>query len=145
MATPSAASTSNTAATNPQKLSPTFAGLPTELRLQIYRIALQDIINEVMEQDAFEPGWLEYRGALALLHTDRSIRAESAREMLPIVQSEWIISGIMWQSFDDAMEDMEDDYEEDEVREIARQQRVAMGSIKAMLDKCLAGSPAAAA
>lgn len=109
--------------------------------------------------------------------------------MLPIVQVEWIVSGMVWQSFDDAMhhdefeamededeegEDEENEEEEDEdekveddddeddedeneegvdeededledKREVARQQRVAMGEIKAMLDKCLAGLLAAAA
>lgn len=68
-----------------------FIAIPTELRLEIYRIALQDRIHTVLLSCAnkdFKPITPYYRGAMALLHTNRLIRAESAREMLPMVESE---------------------------------------------------------
>lgn len=151
MATPSATSASNTTtpATNLRKPSPTFAGLPTELRLQIYRTALQDIIDEVLANNEFEPGWLKYRGALALLHTNRSIRAESAREMLPIVEVEFTRLGRRWQELDEIIKFAEYEWPSayecmEEERERACERRNAMGEIKAMLEKCLACSFVAA-
>ena len=79
------------AANQHSSLSCPFLALPIELRLEIYRIALQDRINTVLLLCAnkdFKPITPDYRGAMALLHTNRLIRAESAREMLPMVESE---------------------------------------------------------
>lgn len=64
-----------------------FMKLPIELRLQVYNLAIQETIKCNL-RDCINgyPSRL-YRGALALAHTSRTLRAESVREMLPVVQS----------------------------------------------------------
>lgn len=64
-----------------------FLKLPIEIRLIIYKLALQDTLTS---PDLTRPGasYPRCRGALALLLTNKLIRAESAKEMQPIVKSE---------------------------------------------------------
>lgn len=84
--------TATTAATNssPNQSSP-FAKLPAELRIAIYKFALQATMDSICPETIFGNTGLkiqaEYSGALALLHTSKIIRAESAQQMLPIVQT----------------------------------------------------------
>lgn len=68
-----------------------FLDLPAELRLAIYKLAMEDLITTLPPPDSPIMAKLRprYRGALALLHTNRSIRQESAREMLPLIQAHW--------------------------------------------------------
>lgn len=73
-------------------LSSPFVSLPTELRLQIYRLVLEDIINDLpcytyLSLACFCHDLLKYQGGFALFHTSKSIRAESVRELLPVVES----------------------------------------------------------
>lgn len=58
-----------------------FRDLPAKLRSMIYKLAIEDIIDGVL---CPRPTLLGYYGALALLHGSRTIRAESACEMLPL-------------------------------------------------------------
>lgn len=64
-----------------------FLKLPIEIRLIIYKLALQDTLTS---PDFTRPSasYPKYRGALALLLTNKLIRAESAKEMQPIVKPE---------------------------------------------------------
>lgn len=66
--------------------------LPTELRLRIYKLALQGILNYLRSRNFVglflsRDGLAKYRGALALCHTSRSIRAESVRELLSVLET----------------------------------------------------------
>jgi hypothetical protein len=142
-------SNSTTTTTSAHKPSPTFEGLPPELRLQIYRKSLQDTIDKVLAHDCFPPGWLEYRGALALLHINSTFRAESAPEMLPIVEVEFTRLGRRWQELDEVIKFAEYEWPSayecmEEERERACERRNAIGEITAMLEKCLSCSFVAA-
>lgn len=82
-------------AANPPKLCPSFTGLPVELRLQIYKLAIQDTIKDFLRSPNRMMHVLlyrrkAYRGGLALLHTNRMVRAESARDMLLVVEAELV-------------------------------------------------------
>lgn len=60
--------------------------LPAKLRSIIYNFAIEDSIDRILSP---RPDWLGYCGALALLHvSSRTIRGESACEMLPLVEAE---------------------------------------------------------
>lgn len=68
--------------------------LPTELRLKIYKLAIEDTIERHLALSTRrEPTHLirqeGYKGALALVHTSRMVRAESAREILSAVEAEF--------------------------------------------------------
>ena len=72
-----------------------FTELPTELRRAIYSFALHgEIANDIANINAIPNGELhscsmlrpKYHGAFALLRTSLSIRGESVREMLPLVE-----------------------------------------------------------
>lgn len=80
--------TTTPTSTAPDSCSP-FTKLPAEIRIAIYRLALQAIIDpfrsggfEFETSNSLQP---KYHGALALLHTNKSIRAESAQEMLAVL------------------------------------------------------------
>lgn len=64
-----------------------FMNLPTEIRLVIYSFALQDILSPPAIAHSRVPR-PSCRGTLALLLTNKLIRAESAGEMHPILKSE---------------------------------------------------------
>lgn len=85
--------------TNPIAVHPyaenTFIGLPTELRLRIYRFALQDNIDSILitesphSRSTFITTVLEFPlqpflGGLALNHTNRAIRRESLDAFTPL-------------------------------------------------------------
>lgn len=84
-------STATTATTVIAISSSLFLRLPAELRTEIYKLAMEETLTQVNR-----PGTLAFRaliepqylGALALLHTNRKIRSESAREMLPLAEKE---------------------------------------------------------
>jgi hypothetical protein len=65
-----------------------FMQLPPELRVMVYKFALQDVVDPILSSD---PGDVKrpepFRGALALLHTSRLLRWESCRPMQRIVQA----------------------------------------------------------
>ena len=66
-----------------------FLKLPAELRLAIYKLAMEDLIATLPPPNSVLMARLRprYRGALALLHISTSIRQESTREMLPLIQA----------------------------------------------------------
>lgn len=62
--------------------------LSTELRLTICRLAIQhdlDVINS--SPDSYDSASRPLRGALALLHTCRTLRVESIDAMVPLAQT----------------------------------------------------------
>lgn len=76
---------------DPPQVSSFFTKLPTEIRLVIYRFALDDEIADITNHDRVLTRYFSvtgYQGALALLHTSRLVRAESARELLPVLELE---------------------------------------------------------
>jgi hypothetical protein len=69
----------------PQKAFP-FMQLPPELRVMVYKLALQDMVDPILcsgPGDAEDPK--AFHGALALVHTSRLVRLESCRDMYSIV------------------------------------------------------------
>jgi hypothetical protein len=69
----------------PQEVFP-FMQLPPELRVMVYKFALQDIVDPILSADsgnAEEPK--PFHGALAPLYTSRLLRLESCGTMRPIV------------------------------------------------------------
>ena len=85
-----------TTSTRPLGLSSPFTRLPCELRLTIYSFALRSLLDDVpLGGSVFwrrhgRPRRPEYRGALALLQVNRSIRAESPGEILAVAQAEHV-------------------------------------------------------
>lgn len=65
-----------------QRECSSFMKLPPEIRLEIYRLALED----TLDSPAMHSRVLRPRGALGLLLTNKLIRAESAKEMHPILR-----------------------------------------------------------
>jgi hypothetical protein len=72
-----------------EQVSPSMK-LPAELRLQIYALALKDIVHFITPTPTtpkLEGPKPELRGALALLHTNKKLRAESRCELLTLVNA----------------------------------------------------------
>jgi hypothetical protein len=71
----------------PQETFP-FMQLPPELRVMVYKLALQDVVDPILSADsgdAKEPK--QFHGALALLHTSQIVRRESCRAVIPIARA----------------------------------------------------------
>jgi hypothetical protein len=71
----------------PQEAFP-FMQLPPELRVMVYKLAIQDIVDPILSADsgdAKEPK--QFHGALALLHTSQLVRLESCGTMRPIARA----------------------------------------------------------
>jgi hypothetical protein len=69
----------------------TLMGLPTELRLIIYRFALQDVVDTIVSEVVFErrttiPRFMTCLGGLALPLINRTIRKESLDAYGPLVK-----------------------------------------------------------
>jgi hypothetical protein len=79
--------TDTSSAELPEQASP-FMELPAELRVHIYALAFKDIVDFITPTTPKLKGPSpELRGALALLHTNKKLRAESRRELLILVNA----------------------------------------------------------
>lgn len=90
--TPTTATSASTTITSSVSFFP-FGNLPNEIRLAIYKVAIGNLIAEAVGDyggglEVGIEGRPRYRSALALLHTNKSTRTESAHEMLPVVSAE---------------------------------------------------------
>lgn len=67
-----------------------FMELPAELRVMVYKFALQDTVDAILSStsDDAESPELSH-GALALLHTSKTVRRESCFAMLPSVTDQF--------------------------------------------------------
>lgn len=70
-----------------------FMDLPTELRLEIYKLAFSHIVDQVttsafLKKQDKKPHTSPYRSVLALLHANRTIRLEVHATLLPLVFAE---------------------------------------------------------
>lgn len=89
MALPNTTSTPPATASSNQPFP--FMKLPPELRLQIYKIAIEDanktfcLTFDFSEERRIRP---KHCGALGFLHTSKEIRAESAKEMVRVAVSQ---------------------------------------------------------
>lgn len=84
--------TDDTSSTTVKSHTPTSPSmtLPAEIRTKIYKMSLHDNIMTILSARYFRTTTTlrpQYLGALAFLHTSRAIRAEFAREMIPLVQA----------------------------------------------------------
>jgi hypothetical protein len=71
----------------PQEAFP-FMQLPPELRVMVYKFALQDLVDPILSSDSGDAKRPEpFRGALAFLHKSRNIRLESCSDMMRIVRT----------------------------------------------------------
>lgn len=63
-----------------------FMSLPPELRVMIYKLALQDTVDAILSSASSSPDEPPpYLGALALLHASSIVRQESCESLLPII------------------------------------------------------------
>ena len=130
-----------------------FMKLPIELRLQIYNLAIQETIEHAFRTSTSVDGPNpKYLGALALAHTSSTMRAESVREMLPVVQAEytkwrrtyfaiWGASVSRFMARVDAT--VTEDVGVSVNAECCEVNEAAMHRIKETLERCLLKSPAA--
>jgi hypothetical protein len=72
----------NTVDAEPYEQASLFMELPTELRLQIYALAVEDTVDFIiLTTTGLKGPDPVLRGALALLHTSKQVRVESRREL----------------------------------------------------------------
>lgn len=76
----------------PTEALSSFTKLPMELRLAIYRLLIDNMIDEFLstnDTDITKSERPKCYGVIALLLTNKFVQAELAREMLPPVHAEW--------------------------------------------------------
>jgi hypothetical protein len=99
-----------------------------EIRIAIYGLALQDIVDSITSNIAspsYIPGHprpiFRCRGAIALLYTSKTLRAESRHELLPLVvahtKNSDALARLHRTQFNDETDDYEDWCLEDEAAE----------------------------
>lgn len=62
--------------------------LPAEVHLIIYKFAFQDTVNYIISNTNAKAYRPKFRGTLALLHTSKSLRAESRDEFLGLATAQ---------------------------------------------------------
>jgi hypothetical protein len=99
-----------------------------EIRIAIYGLALQDIVDSITSNTAspsYIPGHprpiFRCRGAIALLYTSKTLRAESRHELLPLVvahtKNSDALARLHRTQFNDGTDDYKDWCLEDEAAE----------------------------
>lgn len=136
-----------TAANADANSSSPFANLPTELRLQIYRLALEDIINDLLCYTyvglaCFRGGLSKHQGGFALFHTSKSIRAESVRELLSVVDTKLAKATARWMELRQTIkQEPEPSYNERKQAkaefEYAEGMQVMLENLEEMVQKCV--------
>jgi hypothetical protein len=124
----------------PQEAFP-FMQLPLELRVMVYKLALQDIVDPILSSDSRdveEPK--PFHGALALLHTSQLVRLESCSAMDPITTAHRDSLGDVCETIVDRMEEsraitptVSNAHLHDQYGKVSRQLKCVIVLAKAML------------